>query len=318
MFLMALLMTATWMFTSCTDEENGDDGKIPPEEVPGTEEQQLIYSFVKERDVMSNEVVVGIELKNMDGTNYIATEDVHLPFVFSDASTAILGTHFSVRDNVTEFVVPKGKTNATITLDYIEPLEEGKNKIVMNVNAGEDFIAGTYDKIEITIYGPTTVGKLFGKWVFKGTTSFDDIKLSYEGATEETDFLNMPINNSDADTLEFVLEDTEMLRLHVSGDMKNYFRDCEIKYLNDETIQDPYDGSMKTISVMELSKINPLFSASTSSEREGKIWVRILEDGTLELTVFDYEPVDFFQYIYEVMGDMSYCPIIYTFTKVEE
>ena len=82
MFLMALLMTATWMFTSCTDEENGDDGKIPPEEVPGTEEQQLIYSFVKERDALSSEVVIGIELKNIDGTNYIATEDIHLPFVF--------------------------------------------------------------------------------------------------------------------------------------------------------------------------------------------------------------------------------------------
>ena len=66
MFLMALLMTATWMFTSCTDEENGDDGKIPPEEVPGTEEQQLIYSFVKERDALSSEVVIGIELKNID------------------------------------------------------------------------------------------------------------------------------------------------------------------------------------------------------------------------------------------------------------
>lgn len=320
MFLMALLMTATWMFTSCTDEENGDDGKIPPEEVPGTEEQQLIYSFVKERDALSSEVVIGIELKNIDGTNYIATEDIHLPFVFSDASTAILGTHFSVKDDVTEFVVPKGKMNATITLEFLE-LEEGMDKIVMNVDAGEQFVAGNYDEMTITIYGPTTVGKLFGKWVYKS----DNLESEYDQYIDwGYDLGNRPLNNSVNDTLEFVQEEEAMLVCHLSGDMKNYFRDAVVTPLQDTTIQ-VGSNEFVTYSLMNLSVANVKFDASMVEEREVQIAFRILEDESLEVTVYDYEPANFFGDFYQNLIDypeyywlMWDAKIQYIFTKVEE
>ncbi|MCI5707791.1 MAG: hypothetical protein MR298_10845 [Odoribacter sp.] len=314
MYLVAFLMSAVWVFSSCSDD---DDSTTKPGDESSTTAEQIIYSFVKETDALSGEVVVGIELKNMDGTNYIAKEAIHLAFVFAETSTAVLNTHFTVEDNVTEFVVPKGKRNATIKLKYVA-LEEGKDLIEMKINAAENFVAGNYDKIKIKIYGPTTVGKLFGKWVFKETTSFDDIKTNYEGATEPSDFVNMPVNNSNLDTLEFVSGDKDMLKLHVAGDMKNYFRDCDVVYLEDRTVQDPYNGERKTYSYIEFSKVNEKFSATTIEERKAEVAVRILEDGTLEVMVFDYAPVDFFQGILSVMETMEYTPIIYTFTKVEE
>ena len=157
MYLVAFLMSAVWGFSSCSD----DDSTTKPGDESSTTAEQIIYSFVKETDALSGEVVVGIELKNMDGTNYIAKEAIHLPFVFAETSTAVLNTHFTVEDNVTEFVVPKGKRNATIKLKYVA-LEEGKDLIEMKINAAENFVAGNYDKIKIKIYGPTTVGKLFG------------------------------------------------------------------------------------------------------------------------------------------------------------
>lgn len=122
MYLVAFLMSAVWVFSSCSD----DDSTTKPGDESSTTAEQIIYSFVKETDALSGEVVVGIELKNMDGTNYIAKEAIHLPFVFAETSTAVLNTHFTVEDNVTEFVVPKGKRNATIKLKYVA-LEEGKD-----------------------------------------------------------------------------------------------------------------------------------------------------------------------------------------------
>lgn len=313
MYLAALFMSVIGMLSSCSDDDSttkSDDDSLATQE-------QIIYSFVKETDALSGEVVVGIELKNMDGMDYIAKEDIHLPFVFAETSTAVLNTHFTVEGDVTEFVVPKGKRNATIKLKYVA-LEEGKDLIVMQIAAEEKFIAGNYNKIQIKVYGPTTVGKLFGKWVFKNTTSFDDVKNNYGDATEDSDFVNMPVNNSNSDTLEFVPGDKDMLKLHVVGDMKNYFRDCDVVYVQDKTIRDPYNGERKTYSYIEFSKVNVKFSAKDLEERKAEVAARILEDGTLELMVFDYAPVDFFQGILSVMGTMEYTPIIYLFTKVEE
>lgn len=280
--------------------------------------ENTIYSFVTDYNVLAGELFVEVELKNALGNSYIATEDISLPFVVSEESTAVRDADFSIEGNVSAFIIPKGKKNASIKIEFIKH-EEGKDLLVLQLQAPNvNFIPGNYDKMKIKIYGPTTVGKLFGKWVFKGTTSFDDIKNYYGGSTAESDFVNMPINNSNSDTLEFVAGEKDMLKLHVTGDMKNYFRDCEISYVEDRTVQDPYNGEKKTLSFMELSSVNVKFSANTKEERKAEVGFRVLEDGTLEVTVMDYAPVDFFQGILEVMGDMSYTPIIYHFTKVKE
>ena len=66
------------------------------------------------------------------------------------------------------------------------------------------------------------------------------------------------------------------------------------------------------------------FSASTVNERKAQVGFRILEDEkTLEVTVFDYAPVDFFMEIYDFFKDdpqalMWDAKIQYIFSLVEE
>lgn len=76
--------------------------------------------------------------------------------------------------------------------------------------------------------------------------------------------------------------------------MKNYFRDCELVYVCDTTVRTGLSTRV-VYSLIEMSKVNVSFSASTVNERKAQVGFRILEDEkTLEVTVFDYAPVDFF------------------------
>lgn len=286
--------------------------------------EKLIYSFVQEYYVLASEVVIGVELKKEDGSFYIATEDVHLPFEVAEASTAVQGTHFTVENNVTEFIVPKGKGNTTLKLKYLDQ-KAGKDIIVLRINAGERFMAGNYDEVKVKVYGPTTVGKLFGKWAFDHTNSFETLKAQYEGMFSASDFTNMPVNNSFVDTLEFVAGEKNLLKSHVKGDLKNYLRDCEITYLRDTTMRTG-SATYTVYSRMLMDKANVNFSVATVKERAAEIAFRILEDEkTLEVTVYDYEPADFFQEMFAFIREypedywlMWDAKIQYYFTLVEE
>lgn len=113
------------------------------------------------------------------------------------------------------------------------------------------------------------------------------------------------------------------MKLHVTGDMKNYFRDCELVYVCDTTVRTGLSTRV-VYSLIEMSKVNVSFSASTVNERKAQVGFRILEDEkTLEVTVFDYAPVDFFMEIYDFFKDdpqalMWDAKIQYIFSLVEE
>ena len=202
--------------------------------------------------------------------------------------------------------------------------ENGKDELVLELdNPGEKFMLGNYGKTTIKVYGPTTVGKLFGKWAFKSCDSFEGLKKDYEGLVSASDFTHMPTNNLLTDTLEFIAGDENKLKLHVTGDMKNYFRDCELVYVCDTTVRTGLSTRV-VYSLIEMSKVNVSFSASTVNERKAQVGFRILEDEkTLEVTVFDYAPVDFFMEIYDFFKDdpqalMWDAKIQYIFSLVEE
>ena len=284
---------------------------------------KIVYSFVTDYHVLAGEVTIEAELKTPDGLAYIATEDIHLPFTISPASTAVKGENFDVEGNVTEFVIPAGKKNASVKLNFLKQ-ENGKDELVLELdNPGEKFMLGNYGKTTIKVYGPTTVGKLFGKWAFKSCDSFEGLKKDYEGLVSASDFTHMPTNNLLTDTLEFIAGDENKLKLHVTGDMKNYFRDCELVYVCDTTVRTGLSTRV-VYSLIEMSKVNVSFSASTVNERKAQVGFRILEDEkTLEVTVFDYAPVDFFMEIYDFFKDdpqalMWDAKIQYIFSLVEE
>lgn len=292
--------------------------------------EPLIYSFEYDYYALMQEIVVTVNLTQIEGA-FTAKQEYHLPFSIDAASTAVEGTHFEIEGGVKEFVVPVGAHKAEIKLKYIA-LEEEKDEIVLKMEEqSKPFIVGTFDKTTVKIYGPTTVGKMLGKWTFEKETTFDFRASEWGNFYPSSDFENMPRNNLSTDTLEFVPGEEDMMKIHMTGDLKNYFRDCTVKFLREETEVLNEQGTMPPprvqMSVMELSNVNVAFSANTISERAAECGFRVLDDGvTLEVTVYDYEPVDFMVQVYEgnktIAGEgeipMRLAQLRYYFKKVIE
>ena len=175
------------------------------------------------------------------------------------------------------------------------------------------------------------MGRMIGKWVFEEELLLNYWKSSYLEWQQapESDFVNMPVNNTNKDTLEFIAGEVDEMKTILTGDLKNYFRDCEVTYVRDEKERLIEEGGIRptvvTMSVYHLSKANVTFSAGTVKEKEIEIGVRMIDDNTLEITLYDYEPTDFYQTIYEgmkaVAGEgeiaMRYIQLRYHFTKVK-
>lgn len=293
--------------------------------------EQLIYSFVQENYGLTSSVKVELELKGMkSGSNFTAPEEIRIPFTVSSVSTAVKGEHYTISDDATEFVFKPGSRKVSVQINFLKS-EEGKDKIVLAIgNLGAQYVRGNYKEAKVQIYGPTTLGKLIGKWCFKEARSFTWLAeyVPMNGyPTTETD--NLPVNNSDKDTLEFVAGDPGSLKLHLEGDLKNYFRDCNVTYLEDQKMvlmEEGMPSKFAMISVMRLSQANVAFSPSTKSLRPAVVGFRVLDDGvTLEVSVYDYEPVDFMKQVYtDALGyagedvPMSYFPIRYHFSRIAE
>lgn len=79
-------------------------GKVKITTITVETKDKIVYSFVTDYHVLAGEVTIEAELKTPDGLAYIATEDIHLPFTISPASTAVKGENFDVEGNVTELL----------------------------------------------------------------------------------------------------------------------------------------------------------------------------------------------------------------------
>ena len=73
------------------------------------------------------------------------------------------------------------------------------------------------------------------------------------------------------------------------------------------------------VALLEFEKVNVNFSATHSNVRPSELGFRIITvDGEeiLECTIDDFEPTDFLADEYEMMGEMSLCPLRLYFTRV--
>lgn len=130
--------------------------------------------------------------------------------------------------------------------------------------------------------------------------------------------------------LEFVNGGTQ-LKVHATGDMAHYFRDCNVKFLKEQQLY-LYESAgigrppLVTASMFELSQANVNFSGAHEKLRAVQVGFRLLEDNeTLEVTVLDYEPTDFLYDTYESCAayaqegefPMDFHMVRYHFTKVK-
>jgi len=274
--------------------------------------------------------VTTVTVESKEQLIYGQKEEVHIPFTIGDASTAKEGVNFEIEGGVKEFVIPVGSSKGSIKIKLLNE-EEGKDRIILETkDLSERFIPGNFDEAIVKVDGKP-MGRMIGKWVFEEELLLNYWKSSYLEWQQapESDFVNMPVNNTNKDTLEFIAGEVDEMKTILTGDLKNYFRDCEVTYVRDEKERLIEEGGIRptvvTMSVYHLSKANVTFSAGTVKEKEIEIGFRMIDDNTLEITLYDYEPTDFYQTIYEgmkaVAGEgeiaMRYIQLRYHFTKVK-
>lgn len=256
---------------------------------------KLIYSFMSSYYSLSETTDVVIELKGKT-TSFVADEDMVIPFVIDEeATTAVLGEHYEIEGGLNQFVIKKGEKTASIKIKFLK-VESGKDILKLKIgDMSKRYIPGDYDKVKINIYGPQ-LDKFFGKWQyksyykkswFKTTWGFDDSKLA-----------TLPEGTS-TDVIELIKGEVNTLKVAMTGDFGNYFRDSEFTYsreLEDVIQEDGYPVVRAKLAMLKFSKMNVAFSATTETVREGEVGFRIVSvDGKeyLEVTINDYAPVDF-------------------------
>ena len=104
----------------------------------------------------------------------------------------------------------------------------------------------------------------------------------------------------------------------LSGGLKNYYTAaCPVTFLNEREEQFQEIGmgrELANIAVLEFDHINVNFSATQSRIRKAVVGFRILREtgspDVLECTIYDYEPTDFLNGVYEMYKDYGSDPIM--------
>ena len=289
--------------------------------IPIEAKEQVIISFERDWRELEDELVVKVFVAGAVTGKYSSTEPLSIPFVIGNGTTAEAGVHYEIEGNVTEFVVEPGSDRAEIKIRYLL-VEEDHDRLELGlILPDESFYFGNYDEMEIPIVGPLSMNKLEGKWAYSAFMSQDLLDM-FVGGDFPDDLVALPTNNSASDILEFVKEDgVDKMNVHMTGDLRNYFRDCEIhigstteEYLW-ETLTD-----FALITSVKCSKINLHFSPNQNKEEEVTIGLRLVEGGNvLEVRILQYEPIEFLYDTYEMFeGDMEMFPLVYRFTKIAE
>lgn len=292
---------------------------------------QLICAFAEENYVLPGELEVRMNAKDANtGKYFSASTDTKVPFIVGKHSTAIEHVHYEFVDNPDKmFVIPAKKSYGTIKIKFLK-WEEGKTTLFLLVPDGNDrVLPGDVDQTEIYIKGMTTPDRLVGKWAFKEVTSIEYLRENnWYGGLDEV--AHLPENNLPTDILEFV-DGGAKLKVHATGDMAKYFRDCDVKFLREQQLY-LYELAgigrppMVTASMLELSQANVNFSGTNEKLRAVQVGFRLLDDKeTLEVTVLDYEHTDFLYDTYKSNADyaaegdfpMDFHMVRYHFTKVK-
>ena len=292
---------------------------------------QLICAFAEENYVLPGELEVRMNAKDANtGKYFSASTDTKVPFIVGKHSTAIEHVHYEFVNNPDKmFVIPAKKSYGTIKIKFLK-WEEGKTTLFLLVPDGNDrVLPGDVDQTEIYIKGMTTPDRLVGKWAFKEVTSIEYLRENnWYGGLDEV--AHLPENNLPTDILEFV-DGGAKLKVHATGDMAKYFRDCDVKFLREQQLY-LYELAgigrppMVTASMLELSQANVNFSGTNEKLRAVQVGFRLLDDKeTLEVTVLDYEPTDFLYDTYKSNADyaaegdfpMDFHMVRYHFTKVK-
>ena len=295
--------------------------------------------LITEMEVTLNLVT---ESAAMQGTEYLAPQEFHLPFTIT--TTAVPGTDYEIKDNATEFVFAKGTNSATITL--VSKMTTVPDQApVISITIDEDkipaeykelFAPGAPEKFEVN-FGKPLSDEIIGKWAYSSFPILDDpeadqatLKMITDDAGD--DLNDLPHNNTSADIIEFKYENgVNSMVTSLTGDLANYFMDCEISDINTTTYEWYFYYPARPLNAISatLSKVNYNFSKTSTDEKTATIYFGFSsssEGRQLHVFVRDYQPTDFFtgtyaygdHLVWDMYKEMGYWDLYFVFNEVTE
>ena len=295
--------------------------------------------LITEMEVTLNLVT---ESAAMQGTEYLAPQEFHLPFTIT--TTAVPGTDYEIKDNATEFVFAKGTNSATITL--VSKMTTVPDQApVISITIDEDkipaeykelFAPGAPEKFEVN-FGKPLSDEIIGKWAYSSFPILDDpeadqatLKMMTDDAGD--DLNDLPHNNTSADIIEFKYENgVNSMVTSLTGDLANYFMDCEISDINTTTYEWYFYYPARPLNAISatLSKVNYNFSKTSTDEKTATIYFGFSsssEGRQLHVFVRDYQPTDFFtgtyaygdHSVWDMYKEFGYWDLYFVFNEVTE
>ena len=296
-------------------------------------------NLITEMEVTLNLVT---ESAGMQGTEYHAPQEFHLPFTIT--TTAVAGTDYEIKDNATEFVFAEGTNSATITL--VSKMTTVPDPApVISITIDEDkipaeykelFAPGAPEKFEVN-FGKPLSDEIIGKWAYSSFPILDDPEAdqaTLKMITDEggDDLNDLPHNNTSADIIEFKVEDgVNSMVTSLTGDLANYFMDCEISDINTTTYEWYFYNPVRPLNAISatLSKVNYNFSKTSTDEKTATIYFGFSsssEGRQLHVFVRDYQPTDFFtgtyaygdHLVWDMYKEFGYWDLYFVFNEVTE
>ncbi|MDR2282212.1 MAG: DUF4843 domain-containing protein [Sphingobacterium sp.] len=284
-------------------------------------DEDVIYTFDYPAYEVSEITEITVSLSTVNGV-FKNEMPVTLEVEVDDKrSTAKEGVHFSFPEGKT-ITIEKRKSKGTLKVKLLKE-ELGKNNFVLRLkNLPKAFHPGNIDEAKVSLLS-TTFERLTGSWKYVAFTTYDYLDLNTSWADDPS---KLPVNNTAADVLTF---DHNELTVSLSGDMKNYFRNTELVKKADVVqmlIEAPGFPPPRVNVMVAEGKANVPFSPNKEAVRNAQIGFRITTiNGKeyLEVTIGDFEPVDFLQNTYDMVKDwgsnpvMVDYPIRYRFERVK-
>ena len=309
--------------------------------VPAKELVHYSFTTTKLDLVSSMEVTLNLATKSAS-TEYKAPREFRLPF--SITTNATLGTDYEVQGGATEFVFAEGTNSATITIvSLMTSVQDPAPTISIAVDEDKIpaeykglFTAGVNSKFEVA-FRALSFNDLVGKWAYSSFPILDDpeadqatLKMITEDAGD--DLNDLPHNNTSADIIEFKVEDgVNKLVTSLTGDLANYFMDCEISDINTTTYEWYFYNPVRPLNAISatLSKVNYNFSKTSTDEKTATIYFGFSsssEGRQLHVFVRDYQPTDFFtgtyaygdHLVWDMYKEFGYWDLYFVFNEVTE
>lgn len=318
-------------------------GAVSSAKITVPAKETVYYSFVQTNLDMESEMEIVLNLVTTSaGADYRTPAEFRLPFTIT--TDAVAGTDYRVKDNATEFIFAEGTNSASIVLESLLPdTPDVSYNISIGINVDEIdpsykdyFEEGAYPIFEVDLTNPRFTDYI-GRWAYSGFPILDDPeadRATLEMITLDAgdDLNDLPHDNTSDDVIEFREENGGIAMVtSLSGDLKNYFMDCEISDITATTYEWYFYDPARPLNAVSatLSAVNYNFSAASVQEQSASVFFAVTSgsDGRqLHVFVRDYQPTDFFQgtyaygehLVWDMYKESGYWDLYFVFNEVSE